>query len=1148
MTTFKGFDPNRVKMKLRLLMYIFLAINSYIPRVNCSSAMKRLYEDLFTDYNRLVLPVANNKTKVTVNLGLKLGQILDLNLKQQILSTNVWVEQTWHDYKLQWDSEQYEGIDMIHVPAENIWIPDIVLFNNADGNYELTLVAKARLYSNGTVVWKPPTMFRSTCEIDVEFFPFDIQTCYLRFGSWTYAGDEVELKHVGTYSNQRGNKVEIGIDLSQFYKNVEWDIIDVPAYYNEVYYDCCEESFPDVTFAIVIRRKMLFYLVNLILPVALMTFMTVSVFYLPSDSNEKVTLSISILTSLVVFILLMLEIIPASSLAVPLFGKYLLFALVLVSLSACISVYVLNLHHRSPSLHEMSPRMRQIFLKTLPRLLRLNRPDPRERSSLNRFRKKKIAQQLLKASSANKVYDLAQPLAASLNLIETLHRSYNFNPKDDGLLSGDGDNDDDEGRYFRRYVDNYIEHIKKVKSESNNQYQQYYDGNDDQFRDTVPNSINEQLVNSRCSHKKCCSQANQPYMRGRGGGGGAQVKNSATSATSCCAGDNLDWTESVSGGDMRCSLINGENAINSASDNNNLTTKYNKLASLDGSSAFNNLHNGLSSTTNTGHSMSRAHHSHEQQDRTLLNSRHQHNLNHHHHHHHQHHHSHPQQYNYNQQSNKQQNYSDDICCKTSTSCGCTAHQSTAGIGQLTMLNDDTLDMTFDYDDQENGGTNVNVNGTNKHIENFNNNNNNCNTGFVPSSRSLTNLQQQSGSSVGLGHELIDDLPSPPPPPRQLTQLSDSIQHHQLNGRLSSCSKGNLQNESSDENLGGGSSNISGLVVGNMSMSGGKLGESALIDQSRLVDKLINSINMINNASDEMDTTTTTPTTANSNNEAQQDNRSDVSVPNNNNYMIHQQQQSLVFDQNGTQSLLNQNKKRHRHLLAADSSETNIYNLEQFQQQNYNQQSQDSIKQCQQQTKLSPNGNSLSQQQSKCICKDTSVHSNCNGVAFNALNKKVPQHSSSNSSTQVMFNNPSGMSGGIQQQQQQASLQQEQFFINRDFFTNQSGNIEKPSDLLMSLRLSYDQMPAHVRAAIRSILFIADAIKNEDDENSAIEDWESVSMVVDRLFLWIFFLLCTFGSFIILALAPSLYDTRASIDDKLRIDIPPSNCSASLYGH
>ena len=118
-----------------------------------------------------------------------------------------------------------------------------------------------------------------------------------------------------------------------------------------------------------LRRKTLFYTVNLIIPCVGISFLTVLVFYLPSDSGEKVakiialkslplcdsieidlvfqvTLCISILLSLTVFFLLLAEIIPPTSLAVQLLGKYLLFTMILVTLSICVTVGVLNIHFR----------------------------------------------------------------------------------------------------------------------------------------------------------------------------------------------------------------------------------------------------------------------------------------------------------------------------------------------------------------------------------------------------------------------------------------------------------------------------------------------------------------------------------------------------------------------------------------------------------------------------------------------------------------------------------------------------------------------------------------------------------------------------------------------------------------------------------
>lgn len=121
---------------------------------------------------------------------------------------------------------------------------------------------------------------------------------------------------------QDSNKIDVGIDLQDYYISVEWDIMKVPAVRNEKYYSCCEEPYPDIIFYITLRRKTLFYTVNLIIPCVGISFLSILVFYLPSDSGEKVSLSISILLSLTVFFLLLVEIIPPTSITVPLLGIF----------------------------------------------------------------------------------------------------------------------------------------------------------------------------------------------------------------------------------------------------------------------------------------------------------------------------------------------------------------------------------------------------------------------------------------------------------------------------------------------------------------------------------------------------------------------------------------------------------------------------------------------------------------------------------------------------------------------------------------------------------------------------------------------------------------------------------------------------------
>lgn len=79
--------------------------------------------------------------------------------------------------------------------------------------------------------------------------------------------------------------------------------------------------------------------------------------------------------SLGVFFLLLAEIIPPTSLAVPLLGKYLLFTMILVTFSVCVTIIVLNVNFRSPSTHKMAPWVRAVFIHFLPKVLMMKRPE-----------------------------------------------------------------------------------------------------------------------------------------------------------------------------------------------------------------------------------------------------------------------------------------------------------------------------------------------------------------------------------------------------------------------------------------------------------------------------------------------------------------------------------------------------------------------------------------------------------------------------------------------------------------------------------------------------------------------------------------------------------------------------------------------------
>ncbi|KAM9820021.1 neuronal acetylcholine receptor subunit alpha-9-I isoform 3-T3 [Syngnathus typhle] len=179
---------------------------------------RKLLNDLMEDYSNALRPVGDTDKALNVSLQITLSQIKDMDERNQVLTTYLWIRQVWHDAYLKWNKEDYDDLEMINIPSDLVWKPDIVLYNKADEESSGPSNTNVKLRYNGEIVWDSPAITKSTCVVDVSYFPFDWQQCNLTFGSWTYNGNQVAVS-LGMDSG----------DLSDFVENVEWECHGMPA-------------------------------------------------------------------------------------------------------------------------------------------------------------------------------------------------------------------------------------------------------------------------------------------------------------------------------------------------------------------------------------------------------------------------------------------------------------------------------------------------------------------------------------------------------------------------------------------------------------------------------------------------------------------------------------------------------------------------------------------------------------------------------------------------------------------------------------------------------------------------------------------------------------------------------------------------------
>jgi hypothetical protein len=327
---------------------------------------RRLFADLLKDYNRYVRPVQALNETLHVSFGVAIIQLYDLDERLETMHMLGWLRMLWNDHQLAWNPAEYGNIIQMRLPIDRIWTPDITLYNSADApSIMAQSTSTLSVVSNdGTVLWIPPVIINSRCDLDLYYFPFDKQQCQLIFGSWTHSAETVNINFYDGLED---------VDHTDYTEHAEWRITNTSAVRNAKVYPCCDEAYPDLTFTLHLARNAHHHMHLFVAPSVALAFLMPAMFIMPAERPEKVTLGVGLLVCQTLLLGAIQQYLPSAHPVVPLIGVYYLTNIVLTGLSLFFATIVISVWSRSSRNAQMPGVVRSVMLGGFGRLLCVKR-------------------------------------------------------------------------------------------------------------------------------------------------------------------------------------------------------------------------------------------------------------------------------------------------------------------------------------------------------------------------------------------------------------------------------------------------------------------------------------------------------------------------------------------------------------------------------------------------------------------------------------------------------------------------------------------------------------------------------------------------------------------------------------------------------
>ncbi|XP_038554070.1 5-hydroxytryptamine receptor 3A-like [Micropterus salmoides] len=306
-------------------------------------------------------PAVNLSNPTITNISFTLYAVLGVNEKTQILTTFLWLRLYWHHEFLVWDPDECDGVTRISLPVSRLWSPDIIVYEFVDDDVSQ---ACPYVYLNytGRIRWDRMLRLVSACNLEIFSFPFDVQNCTFTFGSYMHTIKDLRVSPALTFKEMSENSKRY-LEASG-----EWELVDILGETSILQFGVDELDI--ITFWVVIKRRPILYVVNLLIPSSFLMLIDILSFYLPPHSVDRATFKMTLILGYTVFLLIMNNLLPSTANGTPIIGIYFSVCLALMVISLLETVVITNvLHHSSMKYQEVPHWIRVVVLKYIANLI-----------------------------------------------------------------------------------------------------------------------------------------------------------------------------------------------------------------------------------------------------------------------------------------------------------------------------------------------------------------------------------------------------------------------------------------------------------------------------------------------------------------------------------------------------------------------------------------------------------------------------------------------------------------------------------------------------------------------------------------------------------------------------------------------------------